>query len=363
MPEDEAEIEEDLDSIPSGTRVRSSFVIVAAVLIALTLVYFLSGGGAEFFHKKFQLRTFVVNSSGLEPNADVMLNGVAIGKVERISFSDPSDHDPNRAVRIDMKIERRFMEMVPVDSIAALTATNALGDEFVNIAKGQAAANVGDGSELASLIANGSFNPADLIASLQITVKRVDAILTEIQTGNTPTAQFVRGSDLYENILGQVAVLKKTIDLYANPKTAMNQMLFKDDLYNQIRQPILNVDHALEEIQRGENPAGKMITSSSQYDQAVAQIRKVHQSLTDANSAKGPNAQWLKSDDKYRQIQAQIQSINAQVDLLTQGNGQFATLLQSRELYDSLNVRSGKARTFLKEFREDPRKFLRIKVF
>ena len=361
MPDNE--LEEELDSIPAGTRMRSAVVIITAILIASVLVYFLSGGGAEFFHKKSDLRTFVSNSSGLEPNADVMLNGVSIGKVRRVLLADAPDRDPNRAVRIDMMIEQRYMSMVPVDSIAALTANNMLGDEFVNITRGQASASVGDGSELASLISNGSFNPADLIASLQTTVKRVDAILTEIQQGNSPTAQFIRGTELYTSILGQIAAVQKSIAVYADPHSEISRMLFKDEFYNQIRQPILNVDHALEEIQRGENPVGKMITSSSQYDQAVAQVRSVHQSITDADSSNGPDAQWLKSDQKYLQIQAQLHSIDQQVDLLTQGNGQFAKLLQSRELYDSLNGQSTKARTFLREFRQDPQKFLRIKIF
>ncbi len=353
--------EEDFNALPRGIRTRISAVILAAVLIALTLVYLLSGGGAEFFHRKIFLHAYLADSGGLAPGLDVMLNGVKVGLVRSVRLAGTSD--PTRVVRIELKIEERYRSDIPVDSIAAVTATNLVGDTYVNISAGKSATHVEDGAEIASLIQTGSFNPADLVASLRTTIDTVNTILDGIQKGDTPLAQTVRGSDLYLNLVHQVEQIQKTIRIYSDPRTPTGKMLFSDEFYNQIRQPILNIDHALEEIQRGETPAGKLINDSSAYDNAVSRIRSVHQTLVENNAGKGSAGALLKSDDQYRQIQAQLRAIDQSVDTLTHGDGAVAQLLQSAQLYDALAGQSGNTRTFLHEFRDNPQKFLRIKIF
>ena len=353
--------DEEFDALPPGTRSRSAIVIVAAILLVLTIVWLLSGGGAEFFRPKIELHTYLSDSGGLEKDADVLLNGVTVGKVAKVRISQVND--PNRAIQVDLRVERRFIDSIPVDSIAALTADNLLGDKYINITAGKAIQTVTDGSEIASLLQNGSFNPADLVSSLQITLKRIDTIITEIQEGNTPLAQFVNGNDLYTQILAQVETIQKAIQSTAGPKTQIGQMLFSDAFYNQIRQPIVNLDKILEETQRGENSTGKMLNTSAAYDNAVAQIHKVHQSLDDLNAGKGTGGQMLKSDAQYQKLETQIQNINQSIDQITTGNGKFAQLLESRQLYDNLTVKSTTTGTFLREFRQAPQKFLRIKPF
>lgn len=358
MPE---ERDEELDALPPGTRTRSAGVILAAIALLFVISWLLSGGGSEFFRSKIQLHIFLSDTGGLSKGADVLLNGVQAGKVANVFLTKTTD--PNRAIQVDLRVEKSLQDRIPVDSIAALTADNLLGDKFVNIQAGKASQTVVDGAEIASLIQSGSFNPADLVSSLQATLQRVDLIISQIQQGDTPLAQFVNGNDFYSKLLSQVEAVQLAIQSVAGPKTQMGQMLFSDAFYNSVRQPILNIDHMLEQLQRGETPAGKLLTSPAVYDNAVAQIRNVHRSVADLNSNQGSAAALLHSDAQYRKLQAQIRGIDQAIDRLTAGNGQFAQLLQSRQLYDSVDLQSKKSEAFLRDFRQDPRKFLRIKPF
>ena len=350
----------DFEALPAGTRTRIAGVIAAAVFLFLTLVWLLSGGGTEFFRPKIHIYTYLSDSGGLSPDADVLLNGAKAGKVGSVGLAQ--SHDPNKAIRVELRIERRFMDNIPVDSIAALTADSLLGDKYVNITVGRAGEHVEDGAEIASLIQSGSFNPADLVSSLQATLQRVDAILTEIQAGKTPTAQFVMGSQLYLNLRDQVESIQHAIQQTAGPKTQLGQMLFSDAFYNQMRQSILNVDHMLEEMQRSDTKSGKFLNDPSAYNSALGQVRNIHASLNDLNSGKG-NGALLKSDEQYRKLLAQLTDLNQKIDTLTTGNGKFAQLLKSRELYDSAEAKTKSMGAFLREFREEPRKFERVKLF
>jgi phospholipid/cholesterol/gamma-HCH transport system substrate-binding protein len=353
--------QDDLLGLPSGTRLRVVLLAIASVSLALTLAWMLSGGGEELFNKKFSLHAFLSDGTGLDRGANVMLNGVPIGKVSKVSLTPTLD--PTRVVRVDLKIQHQYMNKIPIDSIAALTADNLLGDKYVNVAAGKSDEHVADGAEIASLIQNGAFNPADLVASLQETLARVNAILTEIQQGDTPLAQFVRGTDFYTGLQKQVTVIQNALHQAVDSHSTMGQLLFTDNLYNQIRQPILNIDRSLEETQRGENRVGHFLNDSSDYDKAVKQVHDLDQSLANANAGKGGAGPWLKTDAKYEEIEGRIRSIDAAVDKLTTGNGVFARLLESRQMYDTYAGKAAKARDFTKDFREDPQKYMRIKVF
>ncbi len=356
------ESDEDLDALPPGTRRRSVGVIVAAIVLMCTLVWLLSGGGAEFFHPKIYLHTYLSDSGGLIKDADVLLNGVAAGKVADVRLAKPGS-DPNRAIQVDLRVDRKFMDAIPVDSIAALTADNLLGDKYVDITVGRADQHVANGAEIASLVQSGPFNPADLVMSLQTTLQRVDSIITEIQQGNSPLAQFVNGSEFYDGLLAQIDGLRETIRSVTDPKSPAGEILFTNAAYDQVRQPILNLDRMLEQLQLGENPAGKLLTDPALYDSTVTQIRGLHRSLADMNSGTGSNAALLKSDQQYRKLQAQMQSINASIDQLTDPKGKFGQYLQSRHLYDAVATESQTAGTFLGKFRQNPQKFLRVKPF
>ena len=355
------EPEEDLTAIPKGTVLRISALMVVALVLGLWLAWLLSGGGAEFFRTKFTLRSYLGDASGLKVDAFVMLNGVTVGRVDGVSLT--STLDPNRIVEVRMSIQKRYMGNIPIDSIAAVTATDLLGgDEYINIVLGTATEHIADGAEVASLIQSGSFNPSDLVASLRDTMSRIDFLLTDIQQGRSPLSKLVHGDALYVSIGNQLTVLEKSIASFADRKSPNGQLIYSDADYRNVSKMVADLDHSLGQIQSGQGAIGKLFNDPSQYNSALTQIRKVHRTLADDNAGKGAAGQWLVADDKYQQLRSRVQSIDKSVDRLTDPNSGFGKLMQSRALYDSLNQQGAKARDFEREFRENPRKFERIQV-
>lgn len=355
------EPQDELTGLPQGTVLRITALFTAALALALFLVWLLSGGGAELFRSKFPLRTYLSDAAGLQKGAYVMLNGVIIGRVEHVSLT--STLDPNRIVEIQMRIQRRYMANIPVDSIAAITETNLIGgEEYINIQLGTATEHVGEGAEIASLIQSGTFNPSDLVASLRDTMGSIDFVLTDIQQGQSPLAKVVHGNALYLSMGHQLAVLQQSIAGFADRKSTNGQLIYSDADYVKIQKMVSDFDRSLEQIQTGQGRLGQLLNNPAQYDRAVAQVRNIHQSLVDANAGKGKAGAWLVSDAKYKQLHDQIQSIDTKVNQLTEGDGRVPKLLQSRQLYDSLNQEASKVGTFERELRENPQKFLRIQV-
>ena len=87
------------------------------------------------------------------------------------------------------------------------------------------------------------------------------------------------------------------------------------------------------------------------------------QTLGDVNAGKGPVGQLLKNDDLYVNMNRVIDEVNTTVDSLNSGEGTLGHLMVNASLYDNLQGSTTKLQAMLKDLRENPQKFLRLKVF
>jgi phospholipid/cholesterol/gamma-HCH transport system substrate-binding protein len=157
------------------------FVLVAAGLLVAT-VFLLSGTGRR---GDIAYRAYFKNAGGLGPGAEVRYaGGPAVGRIERVG-SDRQD--PTR-----MEIDFSVAPEVPVktDSVATISSISPLGDNFLGILPGTAAAP--RASPGAALKSSEYVSFADLAA---------------LVSGLGPNA-----NDLLNNLNARAVTLKETLD-------------------------------------------------------------------------------------------------------------------------------------------------------
>jgi phospholipid/cholesterol/gamma-HCH transport system substrate-binding protein len=341
---DEEEIRDVTLSPWAGTRVTA--LIGFALGLALVLIYLMTGGGQALLHRTVIIRTYMADGTGLVRTANVELNGIKVGKVRRVSLSHFPDAE--RAVQVDLKIRKDYLSAIPVDSKAELTADNLLGDKYINIRKGSSSQPIEPGMELGAQPPTANFDPADLLASLQTILERANDMLGQIEDPSTPLGLFVKGEDFYGQLRDNFVGIQTTLHKYANPKTGIGQTLYGQALYQEMRQKVLDIDKQIEAVQT--NP---MLVSSANYDAWMAQAKSFHQVVGSFR-----NAPMMKQDDFYNNTRDALKSLDDTVAAMSAG-----TLLTSTQLYESLNGTSRNTRTFLHDFRLNPQKYLRLKVF
>ncbi len=77
----------------------------------------------------------MADASGMAEGTPVRLNGFTIGTLDTIELTGSAD--PKRSVEFIMKVQEKFLQQIPVDSVAGISAANLLGDKFINITKGR----------------------------------------------------------------------------------------------------------------------------------------------------------------------------------------------------------------------------------
>src|SRR5690242_17751419 len=197
-------------------RLRVLFTLLVALVILSTLLYLLSGGG--LLRAKATLRTYFEDSGGMEKGAAVTLSGVVVGKVSDVRLSHLND--PQRAVEVEISVDRRFLSQIPIDSLSEITTENALGDKYIQLNRGKSPATVEDGSALGHKPATNVYVRID-ITQFAVQLRTIDAVLKDIQEGKGDLGQFVMGDKLYTGLLAGVSQVEKQIRAAVSTETNM----------------------------------------------------------------------------------------------------------------------------------------------
>jgi phospholipid/cholesterol/gamma-HCH transport system substrate-binding protein len=330
---------------------RVTVLISFAVAVVGILIYLISGGGRELFQRKVTLRTFVADGTGLEKKGLVEVNGIKVGKISSVELSH--SNEPSRVVRVNISVDQKYLSSIPVDSRTEITADNLLGDKYINIRKGIAGESVKAGDELLTQPPSNSFDPADLLASLQAVLNQTSSILDLIDDPQSQLGQLVQGEALYDEIRDDVVAAQQMVHKFGNPSSPAGQAIFGSDLYDQLRAPLLDIDKQLAAIQNGEGALGHALTTTEQYDKWRGQVADFRKSVANWKTNK-----LLTNDEMYHKMLETVKQLNQVVTSMSTG-----PLFENAQLYESLNGSSRDMGNFLREFRNNPQKFLRIKVF
>lgn len=347
----------------SFAQLRVGIMAIAAMIIVAVLIFLLTGS-KNLFRRTFQLRTFMDDSSGMADGAPVRLNGIPVGDVDKLRLSGAKD--PRRIVEVDMEIRYDFLSEIPKDSRAGISASNLLGDKFINITKGALADHVQPGDEIASVpnqdIPELMAQSAGLLAQLQSLLGRANAILSDVEAGKGNIGKFLKDEELYKRLNSAIAETQQILTDVRSGKGTISRLLYDDTLANDVHAALDKLNAILADLQQGRGTAGKLFKDEALYNDLRSTTTQFNQLLTDLQAGKGTAGKLLKDDRLYNEINQLIARVDTTMDKLNAGQGTLGQLMVNPQLYESLNGVTVELNQFVKDLRANPKKFLRIKL-
>jgi phospholipid/cholesterol/gamma-HCH transport system substrate-binding protein len=339
--------------VPSARHIRwAKFrvltVSAAAVVILLILAYLLTGG--TLLKKRAPMYLYIPDATGLGPGAPVRVDGIGVGKVRSVALSGSTE--PNRVVKVTMTVERGRLASIPDDSTAQIASETMIGDKFVDISSGTSRHFVSAGEEI---VFQGS---PDLLKGLDIgqfeqRLKVVSALLDDIEQGRGDLGQFVQSEQMYKDLRKRFSQVESGIRAAASTTSEVGRELHTDLLYQQISQPLVELDRSLARLQSGQGSAGQLLRDSAQYEKLLSDMENLRRSIADLRAA-----EFVRSDSLYADWNRRVLSLIESVDAFNRGPAMTTT-----QAYDNLNGFARKLRDTVTDFRQNPRKFMRIKLF
>lgn len=354
--------------MPTKEKVRWARLRVGAMavvaLVILGVLIFLLTGTANPFAAKSVVYTYMADSAALAEGAPVRLNGIVVGKVTKIALS--GSDNPDRVVRMDLEIQDRYLRQIPIDSVAAIGAENVLGTKYINITKGQSPQTIKPGgtipaknvSDINDFLEQGS----NLLVQLQGILRRVDAVVSTVEAGKGSIGRLLVDEELYHNLNGVVLEGRNLLAALNSQKGTIGKLINSDELYSDLRRTMARMDNLVAGIEQGQGSAGKFLKDPALYNETRATVAEMHQLVADLNAGKGTAGQLLKSDAMANRINATIGRMDTLLDKVNSGQGTIGQLLVNPSLYDNLSGATRELNGLMKDFRANPKKFLRVKL-
>ncbi len=339
-------------------------MIIASLVLGLLL--FLMSGTGGFFTKRITLVSYLDNAEGLRVGAPVRLSGVDIGNVSKILIVRDKDRQLT-PVKVLMKVSTKYDFNLRRDSVTSLDTAGVLGETYLDIDSSQAVGPVARNGDALPTHVHPDFN--EVVRSSQSTLqnmdallKRADRIMAFVESGKGSIGKLIYDPTLYDRFSQTVAELKTVVDEIAKGQGSLGQLINSNDAYNKFVATLDKMNAVVDDLQQGKGTAGKFLKDPSLYNNAndtVANLKKVSEDL---NAGKGTAGRLLKDEELGKKIDTTMTKLAALTSELEAGQGTVGKLFKDDTLYNNANQMLEESRNLVKAIRENPKKYLSIKL-
>lgn len=375
-------------------------IFMFAALVVTGFLILNSSGDFNPFEKRMRLKARFVSADGLRAGGDVQLAGVKIGKVEEVVFLPPDAPNGERVeatfVIVQQLDKKPINELIRTDSTAQLVATSILAnDKMINIVPGTTKGQpVSDNAILAST-ASASLNQLtstgnDLLTQINKLAIPANEILQKANNGDGTLGRIVNDEALYESLNATINEAKNTIEKINSGKGTAGKLVNDPALYDSLNKTVANLESIAADVKNGRGTAGKFVNDDALYNDArdaIGDLRKsaakiaeiaddVKLITVDLRDGKGSAGKLLKDEKLYDDARTAIEKFNSMSTRLDAiladaqaGKGTLGKFVTDETLYNSINQTASNVNQFTSEgskllydFRQNPKKFLRIKL-
>ncbi|HLI82514.1 MAG TPA: MlaD family protein [Bryobacteraceae bacterium] len=347
----------------SWAQLKVGLVALAAMFIAAALIFLLTSRQG-LFTSYSELRTFMSDASGLQDGTPVRLNGITIGFLDRVQLTNSANR--RQAVELFMRVKANYLRDIPVNSIVQVTASNLLGDKFLNITKGSSPEHVAANATLPSLetqdIPELMAGMSNLLGSFQTIVNRVDTLMAGVEQGKGTIGKFLNDPELYNRTVGIATEAQQLLTDARKGGGTLSKLIYDPALYKDLDESIKRINALLADLQAGKGTAGKLIHDPALYDQATDIGNQIKGLLADLQAGKGTAGMLLKSDQVGQRLDTLIGRLDALVNKINSGQGTAGQFIENPQLYQAMTGATREFQGLAKDIRTNPKKFLRLKL-
>jgi phospholipid/cholesterol/gamma-HCH transport system substrate-binding protein len=344
------------------TELRVGILVIASfVLLALAIFYI--SGQANFFEPQYKITGFFPSANGLRKGAEVWLEGVWVGNVESVEVSKLSD--PNKSIEVQMKIYKRYQNLIRTDSKMGIETQGLLGNNIVEISRGSAAGQVvEDGGALqgeqAGDIKKIITGTNDFIANLDVLSDEVKRMADRIDRGEGTIGKLVSDPQIFDNLNKMTAEANLLVRDARTGNGTIGLLMHDDALYRKTDAAIERLNNMIDYIESGNGTIGKFYRDPTLAKRADALVARFQTMADNIDQGKGTLGKIVSNDELYNRFLATMQKVNDLIDSAQNGQGTVGKFIKDPTFYNSMNEAASEVLKLLYDFRQNPKKYLTI---
>jgi phospholipid/cholesterol/gamma-HCH transport system substrate-binding protein len=339
-------------------------VIVATLTLAFLL--FLMSGTSGLFTSRITLKSYFDNAQGLRVGAPVRLSGVDVGNVTKILIVPDKDKQQT-PVEVLMKVSTKYNYAIRRDSVTSLETAGVLGETYLDIDSLQALGpSARDGDTLPTQV-HPDFNQVvrasqGTLENMDALLKRADRILAFAESGKGSIGKLIYDPTLYNRLSSTIAEFQQIVQQVGSGEGSLGRLISRNDAYEKFIATLDKMNGVIDDLQQGKGTAGKFLKDPSFYNNANDAIGNMKKLTEDINAGKGALGRLTKDEELAKKLDNTISKLSELTTELEAGQGTAGRLFKDDTLYNNANQMLVESRNLVKSIRENPKKYLSIKL-
>ncbi len=300
-------------------------------LFLILFIVYVIGSNQKLFARKYSLYMFVPNTYGLNPGAFITLSGRKVGVVGKLDFQSRNDQ---AGIQVELKIDRAYAQFITATSMATIQTMGILGDKYVDISLGDLQSPVlqpgsfiqaTSAPELTTVITEA----VAAISDFRLTLSRLNQLAGDVADGKGVLGMLVEDPPAKNNLGQLLANLNQLSQRMRDGQGTIARFVNDSTVFHSLKATAQNLDRISTKIDRGEGSLGRMIADTT----FIARLQAIS-GLTES-------------------LLQQVQ----------RGEGTAGKLLTDEKLYEQLLLLTQSLQALTVDVKNNPRKYVTIKVF
>lgn len=347
----------------SWTELRVGVFVLAGLFLLAIAIFYVTGAGS--WGAKYQLRTYLPEVSELQVGAPVSLDGVTVGNVQALKIN-PHPSDPTQSIEIDMRVGKRYQDLIRTDSRASLVTQGLLGAGYVMISRGFTGTVIPNkgtvpghaGNDMQAIVDRG----VELEANLGQLTKQVGDIIGAVRRGEGTAGKFIYDPSLYNHLNATAANAESLVASVQSGHGSIGKLVTSDDLYNKVDATVGHAQAIFASVQDQKGTLGKLVYDPAVYDQTKQFLTNSNALLAGVRSGRGTLGKLVTDDSLFVNLRDASANVRDVTGKLNNGQGTLGKFFTDPQLYNNMTGLTGDLRLLIGDFRRNPKKFLHVKL-
>ena len=348
------------------TELRVGLFVLVGLSVLAAGIFYVTGGPLG---PKYRLVTYLPEVSGLASGAPVRVDGVEVGNVSSIRLlprTKGKTLDKNKNIEVMMRVERRYANDILTDSVASLVTEGLLGNRYVNITRGLTGTAVQDngvipGSEEKAMkeVVERS---AELLGNLSALSDDVEELIQGVKAGKGSLGKLLTDDQAYHHLNNVLAKSDVMLTNIQEGQGTIGKLVTSDEMYTKVDKGLDNVNVILADVRAQKGTIGKLMYDPVLYDELKQAAANGNSLITDVRAGKGTLGKLATDDSLFTNLRSASANVATAASKLNDNTTTAGKLFGDPKLYDNLAGLTGDMRLLIGDFRQNPKKFLHIKV-
>ncbi len=308
----EAELEAATPPMTGGREVRVGAFVLLGIFSFLMILFLLTDPAT--FRGRYMIVTEVNNAAGIRQGDPVQMRGVNIGRVHRFELAP-------EGVAITLEIEGRWE--IPRDSRARIAGMDLMGGRTMEVLRGESEEMLGSGESIPGVWTPGMLDLADELGGdarstmddARSTMERIQALLSD------PTVSAVEGS---------VSELEELLEVLTAATREQRSELAR---------------------------LSQSLSRSAERVEDLTGREELHRSLARADST------LVELHEAGGNLARATRSLELVLERVERGEGTLGRLSEDGELYETMNSAMEEIRLLARDVRDNPDRYIRLRIF